>query len=86
LNFERLRREAIEEFEKRKTLKNLEDVRKKLVLDVLRQDSNAMEVDKHRKMKRCYNYGEMGHLVTRCSKLKKERREEVRIIKKARED
>jgi len=36
LNFERSRRKAIEEFGKRKTLKNLEDVRKKSVLDIPR--------------------------------------------------
>jgi len=50
LSFKRLRREAIEEFGERKTLENLGDVRKKLVLDVLRQDPNAIEVDKHKEM------------------------------------
>jgi len=36
LGFERSRREAIEEFEERKVLENLGNVRKKLVLDVPR--------------------------------------------------
>ena len=52
-------------------------MKKKLVLDVPRRDPNAMEVDKHRKIKRCYNYGKIGHLIARCSKLRKERREEL---------
>jgi len=79
LSFERSRREAIEEFGGRKTLENSGDVRKKLVLDVLRQDLNAMEVDKCREERRCYNCGEMGYLAARCSKPRKERREEIRI-------
>jgi len=45
-----------------------------------------MEVDKCREMRRCYNCGEMGHLAARCSKLRKERREEVRITENAMED
>jgi len=45
-----------------------------------------MDVDRHREMRRCYNCGEMGHLATRCSKLRKERKEEVRITENARED
>jgi len=36
LSFERSRREAIEEFGKKRSLENLGDVKKKLVLDVLR--------------------------------------------------
>jgi len=38
-------------------------------------------VDKHRETRRCYNCGEIDHLVARCSKPRKKRREEVRIIK-----
>jgi len=79
LSFERSRREAIEEFGGRKNLENLGDVRKKLVLDVLRRNSNTMEVNKCKKTRRCYNCGEMGHLATRCSKPRKERKKEVRI-------
>jgi len=86
LSFERLRKEAIEEFGRRKNLENSEDVKKKLVLDVLRQDPNMMEVDKHKEMRRCYNCGETSHLATRCSKPRKERREKVRIIEEIRED
>jgi len=44
-----------------------------------------MEVDKYKVM-RYYNCGETGHLTVRYSKLRKKRREEVRIIEKARED
>jgi len=66
-------------------LENLGDRKKKSVLDVLRQDPNAMDVDRRREM-RCYNCREMGHLATRCFKLRKERREEVRIIEEAKED
>jgi len=76
LSFERSRREAIEKFGGRKTLENSGDVRKKPVLNVLRRDPNAMEVDKCREMRKCYNCGEMGHLAARCSKPRKERREE----------
>jgi len=45
-----------------------------------------MDVDRHWEMRRYYNYGETGHLTTRCSKPKKERREEVRIVEEAKED
>jgi len=45
-----------------------------------------MDVDRRREMRRCYNYGEMGHLAARCSKPRKERKEEVRITENARED
>ena len=86
LSFERLKREVIEEFGGRRSLENSGDRKKKLVLDVPRWDPNAMDVDRHREMRRCYNCGEMGHLATRCSKLKKERKEEVRITENARED
>jgi len=86
LNFERSRRDAIEEFEGRKTMESLGDVRKKLVLDILRRDPNAMDVDRRRETRRCYNCGETGHLTARCSKPKKERREEVRITENTMED
>jgi len=86
LSFERSRRDAIEEFGERKMMENSGDVKKKPVLDVLRQDPNAMDVDRHRKTRRCYNCGEMGHLAARCSKPRKERREEVRITENAMED
>ena len=86
LSFERLKREVIEEFGGRRSLENSGDRKKKLVLDVPRWDPNAMDVDRHREMRRCYNCGEMGHLATRCSKLRKERKEEVRITENARED
>jgi len=45
-----------------------------------------MDVDRRREMKRCYNCGEMGHLAARCSKLRKERRKEIRIVEEAKED
>jgi len=86
LSFERSRREAIEEFEGRRNMENSEDVKKKLVLDVPRRDPNAMDVDRHRETRRCYNCGETGHLAARCSKPRKERREEVRIMEEAKED
>ena len=86
LSFERSRREAIKEFGERKSLENSGDMRKKLVLDVPWWDPNAMEVDKYKETRRCYNCGEMGYLTARCSKLRKERSKEVRIIKEARED
>jgi len=80
LSFERSRRETIEEFGGKKSLENSGDAKKKLVLDVPRQDPNAMDIDRHREMRRCYNCGEMGYLAARCSKPRKERSEEVRII------
>ena len=86
LSFERSRREAIEEFEGRKNMENLGDVKKKPVLNVPRRDPNAMDVDRQREMRRCYNCGETGHLATRCSKLRKEKREEVKIVEEAKED
>jgi len=52
LSFERSRRDAIEEFGGRKTMKSLGDVRKKLVLNVPRQNPNAMDVDRRREMRR----------------------------------
>jgi len=85
LSFERSRRDAIEEFGGRKTIESLGDVKKKPVLDIPRRDPNAMDVDRCREM-RCYNCGETGHLTARCSKLRKERREEVRITENAMED
>jgi len=85
LSFERSRRDAIEEFGGRKMMENSGDVRK-LVLDVLRRDPNAMDVDRCRETRRCYNCGETGHLAARCSKPRKERREEVRITENTMED
>jgi len=81
-----LRREAIEEFGGRKSLENLGEVKKKPVLNVPRRDPNAMDVDRRREMRRCYNCGEMGYLAARCSKPRKERREEIRIVEEAKED
>jgi len=43
-------------------------------------------VDKCKEIRRYYNYGEIGHLATRCSKPRKKRREEARIIEKTRKD
>ena len=86
LSFERLRREAIEEFGEKRNMENLGDARKKAVLDVLRQDPNAMDMDRRRKMRKYYNCGETGHLTARCSKPRRERREEVRIVEEAKED
>ena len=76
----------IEEFGGKKNMENSGDVRKKSVLDVPRQDPNAMDVNRHMEMRRCYNCGETGHLTARCSKQRKERREEMRIVEKAKED
>jgi len=45
-----------------------------------------MDVDRQREMRRCYNCGEMGHLAARCFKLRKEKKEEVRIIEEVKED
>ena len=86
MNFERSKREAIKEFGRMKSLENSGDMRKKPVLDIPRQDPNVMEVDKYRETRRCYNCGETGYLTARYFKLRKERSEEVRIVKKARED
>ena len=86
LSFERSRRDAIEEFGERKTMENSGDVKKKPVLDVPRRDPNAMDVDRRREMKRCYNCRETGHLAARCSKPRKEKKEEVRITENAMED
>ena len=86
LSFKRSRREVIEEFEGKRNTENSGDVRKKLVLDILRRDPNAMDVDRCREIGRCYNCGEMGHLAARCFKPRKEKREEVRIIEEAKED
>ena len=67
-------------------MEDLGNIRKKPVLDVLRQDPNMMDMDRCRETRRCYNCGEMGHLTARCSKLRKERREEVRIVEGVKED
>ena len=45
-----------------------------------------MDIDRHKEMRRCYNCGKTGHLTARCSKPRKERREEVRITENAMED
>jgi len=45
-----------------------------------------MEVDKCKEIRRYYNCRETGHLIARCSKLRKERSKEVRIVKEVRED
>jgi len=86
LSFERSRREAIEEFGGRKSMESSGEERKKPVLDVPRRDPNAMDVDRRREMRRCYNCGETGHLTARCSKPRKERREEMRIVEEVKED
>ena len=86
LSFERSRRDVIEEFGERKSLENSREEKKKPVLDVPRRDPNAMDVDRRREMRRCYNCGETDHLTARCSKPRKERREEIRIVEEAKED
>ena len=86
LSFEKSRRETIEEFRGKKNTENSGDVRKKSVLDVPRQDPNTMDVDRHREMRRCYNCGETGHLAARCSKQRKEKREEMRIVEEVKKD
>jgi len=45
-----------------------------------------MDVDRCRETRRCYNCRETSHLAARCSKLRKERREEVRITENVIED
>jgi len=45
-----------------------------------------MDVDRCREMRRCYNCGETGYLAARCSKLRKERRKEVRIVEAKKEN
>ena len=67
-------------------MENLGDMRKKLVLDVPRRDPNMMDIDRCKETKRCYNCGETGHLAARCSKPRKERREEVRIVEEVKKD
>jgi len=64
----------------------LGDMKKKLVLDVPRRDPNAMDVDRCRETRRCYNCGETGHLTARCSKPRKERSEEARMVNGMKED
>ena len=86
LSFERSRREAIEEFKGRRSLENLEDGKKKSVLDVPRRDPNMMDVNRCREMRRCYNCRETNHFTTRCSKLRKEKSEKVRIVEEVKKD
>jgi len=86
LSFERSRREAIEEFGERKSLENLGNRKKKSVLDIPRRDPNVMDVNRHKEMRRCYNCRETGHLAARCSKLRKKRREKMRITENTMED
>jgi len=43
-------------------------------------------VDKHREMRKYYNCEEMGYLTIWCSKPRKKRREEVRIVKETKEN
>jgi len=86
LSFERSRREAIEEFGGRRNMENSGDVKKKPVLDVPRRDPNTIDVDRQREMRRCYSCRETGHLTARCSKLRKERRDEVRIVEEVKEN
>jgi len=45
-----------------------------------------MDVNRCRETRRCYNCGEIGYLAARYSKLRKERREEIRIVEEAKED
>ena len=86
LSFKRLKRDAIKEFGGRKVSENSGNVRKKSVLDIPRRDPNAMDVNRCREMRRCYKCGETGHFAARCSKPRKERREEVRIVERKKED
>jgi len=45
-----------------------------------------MDINRSRETRRCYNCEEIGYLAARCSKPKKERKEEVRIVEEAKED
>jgi len=45
-----------------------------------------MNVNRCRELRRCYNCGKMGHLATRYSKPRKERKEKVRIVEETKED
>jgi len=45
-----------------------------------------MDMDRHRETRRYYNCGETGHLATKCSKPRKERREKVRMVNGVKED
>ena len=67
-------------------MEDLGNMRKKLVLDIPRQDPNTMDIDRHKEARRCYNYRETGHLATRCSKLRKKRKEEMRIVEGVKKD
>jgi len=43
-------------------------------------------MDKQRETRKCYNCEEIGYLTARHFKLRKKRREKVRIVEKTRED
>jgi len=45
-----------------------------------------MDMDRHRKIRKCYNCGETGHLAARYSKPRRERREEVKMVEETKED
>jgi len=76
----------LKNFGGKRNMENLGDARKKLVLDVLRRDPNVMDMDRRREMRKCYNCGETGHLAARCSKPRRERSEEVRIVEEVKKD
>jgi len=87
LNFERLRKKAIEEFRsnRKRVEVSLSKDRTTSILDIPRREPNTMEIAKCKESRKCYNCEETGHLTVRYSKPKKER-VETRIVKKTRED
>ena len=79
LDYERARREANTEFRgqgEKSSRRNREEItqEEKVALAVLRQDPEAIDIDRMKRQGVCFNCGTKGHIAVRCPEPREERK------------